>query len=99
MVYGATLESYSFIHGMLQAGVPGEQIIFVQPPLDEISCFNNGKIEKLVDDLLKEKGTQVCSLIAAVAMSSLFCFHNINQEYIFEWCFEMKLLITLVLLE
>jgi len=59
LIYGATLEAYNFIHGLLQAGVSGEQIIFVQPPFNEVSCFNNKKVEQLVYRALEEKGVDV----------------------------------------
>lgn len=59
LIYGATLEAYSFINGLLQSGLPGEQIIFVQPPFDDVSCFNNPKIEQLVHNALKDQGITI----------------------------------------
>ena len=64
MIYGATLEAYSFINGLLQTGISGKQIIFVQPPFDEVSCFNNKKVEQLVYRALEEKGILSLSLFS-----------------------------------
>ena len=74
MIYGATLEAYSFIHGLLQAGVSGEQIIFVQPPFNEVSCFNNKKVEQLVYRALEEKGILLLSLFSAVPIQLFIIF-------------------------
>ena len=78
MVYGATLEAYSFINAMLQNGVSGDQILFVQPPVDVVSCFNNEKIEKLIHNVLKEKGIQLFDYKGAIDVFELHCIYYEN---------------------
>ena len=73
LVYGATLEAYSFIHGMLQTGISGEQIVFVQSLIDKVSCFNNAKIETIIHNALIEQGTEI---------STILCLFHVYIQFI-----------------
>ncbi|XP_065052089.1 cilia- and flagella-associated protein 61-like isoform X1 [Rhopilema esculentum] len=59
LVYGASLDAYSFIHGILETGIKGERVILVKPPSYSPSCFNNPSIEEIIDCVLKQKGVTI----------------------------------------
>jgi hypothetical protein len=56
VIYGATLESYTFIQGLLTSGVPGSRLVMIQPPTNLPSSFNNPELDEVVEISLQNAG-------------------------------------------
>ncbi|EDO37268.1 predicted protein [Nematostella vectensis] len=59
LVYGCTLEAFTFVQGLLSAGIPADRLVMVQPPPPVPSCFNNIDIEEATDQALQASGVEV----------------------------------------
>ncbi|XP_059138560.1 cilia- and flagella-associated protein 61-like isoform X3 [Physella acuta] len=61
VVYGNSIDSYTFIQTLLKSGIKGENLILVEPPaIDGVSPFNNPEIEDELVRCLEESGVTVC---------------------------------------
>jgi hypothetical protein len=56
VIYGASLESYTFIQGLLASGVPGSRLVMIQPPTNLPSSFNNPELDEVVEISLQNAG-------------------------------------------
>ena len=71
LIYGSTIQAYGFIEGLLKLGLPGENIVFVQPPFTPPSCFNDPRVEDIVHGAMKETGNHFHNDFAALHCKSI----------------------------
>ncbi|XP_030052087.1 cilia- and flagella-associated protein 61 [Microcaecilia unicolor] len=57
IVFGNTLDVYTTVEMLLSLGINGSRIFLIQPPMTcNITCFNNYKVERAVQESLSEAG-------------------------------------------
>ncbi|XP_029442519.1 cilia- and flagella-associated protein 61-like, partial [Rhinatrema bivittatum] len=60
IVFGNTIDTYTTVETLLSLGISGSRIFLVQPPLTySITCFNNYRVEKVVEESLFKAGVTV----------------------------------------
>ena len=60
IVYGDTIDTYTTVETLLNLGIRGSCIHFVQPPpTSTITCINNYSVESAVEDALQAAGVTI----------------------------------------
>ncbi|CAL8069000.1 unnamed protein product [Calicophoron daubneyi] len=61
VIYGYSLDAYTCITGLLNAGVPGKNIIMIQPPRapEERPAFENPEVEEMTSEQLRSMEVKI----------------------------------------
>ncbi|BFZ07341.1 hypothetical protein BsWGS_10380 [Bradybaena similaris] len=60
VVYGGTIDTFTCLQALLKLGIPGSDLILVEPPIaNGISCFNNPVVDNEMKSTLRNLGIKV----------------------------------------